>query len=433
MATETGKDKKEEKNDSFLIQLTRSLGPGFITGAADDDPSGIATYSQTGAMFGFSQLWTALFSYPFMTVMQEMCGRIGLVTGKGLSGIIREHYSRKLLYGAVLLLLVANIINIGADLGAMAAALMLLVPAPFFILLIGVTLFMLGLEVYVPYPTYAKVLKYLTLSLLAYIVTAFIIREDWGKIAHSTFVPHISFTKDYVMNIAAILGTTISPYLFFWQADEEVEEEIAQGKIRGMGKGIPKIKSTDVRQMRIDTVLGMFFSQVVMFFIIVTVAATLAISGTHTINTAADAAQALKPVAGNFAFILFALGIIGTGLLAVPVLAGSAGYAFAEALGWKVGLGQRYSQARGFYGIIMVATLIGLLVNFSSIAPMTMLYYAAMLNGVLAPPLMILILFIANNSAILGKRTNSWFSNTLGIIITVLMSVVSLGLLYSLF
>jgi len=416
----------------FWKQLTRSLGPGFITGAADDDPSGIATYSQTGALFGYSQLWTALFSYPFMTVMQEMCGRIGLVTGKGLSDIIRENYSRKLLYGAVLFLLVANIINIGADLGAMAASLLLLVPVPFFVLLIGVTLFMLALEVYVPYPTYARVLKYLTLSLLAYVVTAFVIKQDWGMILHATLVPHISFTKDYVMNIAAILGTTISPYLFFWQADEEVEEEIEKGKLRDMGEGKPQVKKADVRQMRIDTILGMFFSQAVMFFIIVTVAATLAASGTTTIATAADAAAALRPVAGNFAFVLFALGIIGTGLLAVPVLAGSAGYALAEALGWKVGLGKRFSDAKGFYAIIAIATLVGLLVNFSSIAPMTMLYYSAMLNGVLAPPLMILILFIANNAGILGRHTNSWFSNTLGIIITVLMSGVSLGLLYTL-
>lgn len=423
---------KEEK-DPFVKQLSRSLGPGFITGAADDDPSGIVTYSQTGAMFGYSQLWTALFSYPFMTVMQEMCGRIGLVTGKGLSDVIRDHYSRKLLYGAVFFLLVANIINIGADLGAMAAAINLFVPAPFFVLLISITLFMLALEVYVPYPTYARILKYLTLSLLAYVATAFIVNEDWGLILRSTLVPHIVFTKEYIANIAAILGTTISPYLFFWQADEEVEEEIEKGKITDMGVGKPEVKKGDVRQMRIDTILGMFFSQAIMFFIIVTVAATLASSGTHAIATAADAAAALKPVAGNFAFVLFALGIVGTGLLAVPVLAGSAGYALAEAMGWKVGLGKRFKEAKGFYGVIAIATLVGLLVNFSSVPPMTMLYYAAMVNGVLAPPLMIIILFIANNSKILGRHTNSWFSNALGIVITVLMSIISVSLIYSLF
>jgi len=417
---------------SFLSRLAGSLGPGFITGAADDDPSGIATYSQTGAMFGYSQLWTALFSYPFMTAMQEMCGRIGLVTGKGLSGIIRQYYAKPLLYGAVFLLAVANIINIGADLGAMAAAVGLLVPLRFFWLLLVITVVTGALELYVPYPTYAKFLKYLTLSLLAYVATAFIIKQNWGLVLYSTFVPHIAFTKGYIMNIAAILGTTISPYLFFWQADEEVEEEIESGKIRGMGKGVPKIKSTDIAQMRIDTVLGMFFSQMVMFFIVVSVAATLSQGGAHTITSAADAAEALKPVAGNFAFILFTLGILGTGLLAVPVLAGSAGYAIAEAVGWRVGLGKSVSKAPGFYGVIGVATLVGLLVNFSPVDPMTMLYYSAMLNGVLAPPLMILILFIANNKKILGKRTNSKLSNTLGIIITTIMSAVSLSFIYNL-
>lgn len=408
------------------------MGPGFITGAADDDPSGIATYSQTGAMFGYSQLWTAAFSYPFMTVMQEMCGRIGLVTGKGLSDVIKENYSKKLLFGAVCLLLVANIINIGADLGAMAAAIMLLVPAPFVVLLVAVTGIVLGLEIYVPYPTYARVLKYLTLSLAAYVVTALMIGADWGLIFHSTLVPNISFTKEYLLNIAAILGTTISPYLFFWQADEEVEEEIEKGKIKEMGEK-PRIFKTEIRQMRIDTSLGMFFSQAVMFFIIVTAAATLNASGIHTIGSAAEAASALKPVAGNFAFILFALGIVGTGLLAVPVLAGSAGYALAEAFGWKVGLGKKFSQAKGFYSVIAVATLIGLLVNFSNIPPITMLYYAAIINGFLAPPLMILILLIANNKKIVGSHTNSWFSNALGITITIIMSLISLALLYTLF
>jgi NRAMP (natural resistance-associated macrophage protein)-like metal ion transporter len=417
---------------SFLKQLAGSLGPGFITGAADDDPSGIATYSQTGAMFGYNQLWTSLFSYPFMTAMQEMCGRIGLVTGKGLSGIIRQYYARPLLYGAVFLLAVANIINIGADLGAMAAAVELLVPIQFIWLLLIITFATGALEIYVPYPTYAKFLKYLTLSLIAYVATAFIIKEPWGLIGKSTFVPHVEFTKDYVMNIAAILGTTISPYLFFWQADEEVEEEIEEGKIRGMGKGVPKIKSTDVRQMRIDTMLGMFFSQLVMFFIILSVASTLGHGQTHDIQSASDAAKALEPAAGKFASILFTLGIVGTGLLAVPVLAGSAGYAVAEALGWRVGLGKTVSKAPGFYAVIAVATMVGLLVNLSPIGPMTMLYYAAMLNGVLAPPLMILILIIANNKKILGARTNSKLSNTLGIIITVLMSAVSLGFLYNL-
>jgi len=421
---------KKEKR-SFFAQVLGAFGPGFITGAADDDPSGIATYSQTGAMFGFSQLWIALFSYPFMTVVQEMCGRIGLVTGKGLSGVIKEHYSRKVLAVAILLLLVANTINIGADLGAMAASVQLLVHIPFAVLLIAITAFTLGLEVFVAYPNYARFLKYLTLSLLAYVVTAFIIKENWGLIAHSTFVPHIVLSKPYILNIAAFLGTTISPYLFFWQADEEVEEEVVQGKIKTMGVGTPHIDSSDVRKMRIDTAMGMLFSNIITFFIIVTVATTIGAAGIHTINTASDAANALKPFAGNFAFLLFTLGILGTGLLAVPVLAGSAGYAVAEAFNWKEGLSKKLHKARGFYAVIAVATVVGLVVNFTSIGAMTMLYYSAMLNGVLAPPLMILILLIGNNKKIMGGHVNSWFSNTVGIIITALMAIVAIAFFWS--
>ncbi|MBI5045928.1 MAG: divalent metal cation transporter [Candidatus Niyogibacteria bacterium] len=410
----------------------KALGPGFITGAADDDPSGIATYSQTGAQFGYGQLWIALFSYPFMVTVQEMCGRIGLVTGKGLSGVIKEHYSRKVLYSAVLLLLVANTINIGADLGAMAASVQLVFDIPFAVLLIGITVFTILLEVLVPYPVYAKYLKYLTFSLVAYIITAFVVGPDWWLVARSVFVPHIIFTKQYLFNIAALLGTTISPYLFFWQADEEVEEEIVNHKIRGIGQGAPKINASDITQMRLDTFLGMFFSNLVTFFVILTVASTLSVANIHQIKTAADAAEALRPFAGDFAFLLFALGILGTGLLAVPVLAGSAAYAVSEAFNWNAGLGKRFRQAHGFYGVITIATLIGLLINFTSIGSMTVLYYAAILNGVLAPPLLILILLIGNNKKILGKNTNSAFSNYLGITITAIMSLIALALFVNL-
>ncbi|MEK7647251.1 MAG: divalent metal cation transporter [Patescibacteria group bacterium] len=405
----------------------KALGPGFITGAADDDPSGIATYSQTGAQFGYGQLWTALFSYPFMVAIQEMCGRIGLVTGKGLSGVIKEHYSRKILYSAVLLLLIANTINIGADLGAMAASVQLLFDIPFTVLLIGITVFTILLEVFISYPIYAKYLKYLTFSLMAYIVTAFVVGPDWWLVARSIFVPHIIFTKQYLLNIMALLGTIISPYLFFWQADEEVEEEIINHKIRGIGDGVPQIDALDIKRMRLDTFLGMFFSNLITFFIILTVASTLGVANIHQVKTAADAAEALRPFAGDFAFLLFALGILGTGLLAVPILAGSAAYAVSEAFNWNVGLGKRFKQAHGFYGVIMIATLVGLLINFTSIGPMTMLYYAAMLNGVLAPPLLILILLIGNNKKILGKNTNSPLSNYLGIIITAIMSFIALA------
>ncbi|MDB5224967.1 MAG: putative family Mn2+/Fe2+ transporter [Candidatus Adlerbacteria bacterium] len=415
---------------SLWARIKRSLGPGFITGAADDDPSGIATYSQTGAMFGFGQLWVVPLTYPFMTAVQEMCGRIGMVTGRGLAGVIKQRYSKIVLAVSVTLLLIANTINIGADLGAMAASVQLIIPLPFTFLLVVMTAVTLALEIFVPYPTYSKVLKYLTFSLLAYIVTAFVVHLDWLAVAYATVHPHVEFSRSYLLNIAAFLGTTISPYLFFWQADEEVEEEIMHGQLAEAGKGTPKIRESDVTQMRVDTAMGMLFSQVITFFIIITVASTLGGSLTQ-IETAADAAQALRPFAGDFAFLLFTLGIVGTGLLAVPVLAGSAGYAVAEAMGWKAGLGKKFGQAYGFYGVIAVATIVGLFVNFSSIGSMTMLYYAAMLNGLLAPPLMILLLLISNNKKIMGSHTNSWISNLFGITITAVMSVVALALLWT--
>ena len=416
-----------------LKKFLSRLGPGFITGAADDDPSGIATYSQTGAQFGYPQLWTALFSFPFMTVIQEMCGRIGMVTGKGLSGVIRTHYSKKILYFSILLLLGANTINIGADLGAMASSAQLLIPAPFIVLLLAITTLSLILEVFVSYKVYSKILKYLTFSLFAYIIVAFVVNQDWLKIASATFIPTISFNRDYFLNVVAILGTTISPYLFFWQSDEEVEEEVEFHKIRAMGKGIPKVTRIDIRKMRVDTFVGMFFSQLVMFFIIVTTASTLGAIGITNINTATDAAQALKPIAGDFTFFLFAGGVIGTGLLAVPVLSGSASYAISEAFGWKEGLYKKFKQAHGFYGIITIATILGLLVNFTGIPPFKVLYYTAVLNGIVAPPLMVLILLISNNSKIMGKYTSNTFSNITGWAITLVMTFAAFALILSFF
>lgn len=412
-----------------IKKFLKTLGPGFITGASDDDPSGIATYSQTGSLFGYSQLWTSLFTFPFMATVQEMCGRIGMVTGKGLSGVIRHHYSKKVLYFAVFLLLVANTINIGADLGAMASSAQLVFGIPFIFLLIGMTVLILVLEVFVSYKTYVRFLKYLTFSLFAYVITAFIVKQDWTKVLTSTLAPSFSLTKDYLFNIVAILGTTISPYLFFWQADEEVEEEIVQGKLRMMGAGVPKISKRDIRKMRIDTTIGMLFSNIVMFFIIVTTASTLHTNGIFHIETADQAASALRPFAGDFAFLLFAMGIIGTGLLSVPVLAGSASYAIAEALGWKAGLYRKFNKAHGFYGVITIATLIGLLVNFINIKPFQMLYYTAVINGIAAPPLLILILLISNNKTVMGKYTNSAFSNIFGWLIAIIMTLASLALL----
>ncbi|OGH64919.1 MAG: iron transporter [Candidatus Magasanikbacteria bacterium RIFCSPHIGHO2_01_FULL_41_23] len=415
-----------------IKHFLKKLGPGFITGASDDDPSGIATYTQTGAQFGLTQLWTALYTFPFMTVVQEMCGRIGLVTGQGLAGVIRNHFSKKLLFFSVSLLLIANTINIGADLGAMAAAAQLLFPrVSFSILILIFTFTILFLEIFVSYKVYLKYLKYFALSLLAYIATAFVVKMDWGTILFATLVPHISFTREYLLNIIALLGTTISPYLFFWQTGEEVEEEVAHNKIKDFGAGKPKIRHCDVRRMRLDTFFGMFFSNLITFFIIATAATTLGVHGIADIQTAADAALALKPLAGNFAYLLFTVGIIGTGLLAVPILAGSASYAVSESFNWKEGLYRKFSDAHGFYMVIMIATVVGLLVNFTKIPPFKMLYYTAVVNGAIAPILMIVILRIANNKKIMGEYVNSRASNILGWVITLIMGGASIGLFWS--
>jgi NRAMP (natural resistance-associated macrophage protein)-like metal ion transporter len=417
----------------FVKRILKSLGPGFITGASDDDPSGIATYAQTGAIFGYAQLWLALFAFPFMTVIQEMCGRIGMVTGKGLAGVIRKHYSHKLLYSAMGFLMIANTINIGADLGAMASAVQLVIGGRFIVILLLITVFTLVLEVFVTYDVYARILKYFALTLLAYIITAFVVKGDWKTAGLSMIMPHISFDRDYIINIVAILGTTISPYLFFWQAGEEVEEEVSKGKIVAMGKGVPKVTKREIFSMRIDTAIGMFFSQIVMFFIIFTTAATLSAHGVKNIQSATQAAEALRPLAGNAAYLLFGLGIVGTGLLAVPVLAGSASYALSETFGWKEGLYRRFSQAHGFYGVITVATVVGLIVNFLPVSPFQMLYYTAVLNGVMAPPLMIVIMLISNNQKIMGKHTNSKSSNIIGWIVTGVMSAAAIILLVTSF
>ncbi|HSX19454.1 MAG TPA: Nramp family divalent metal transporter [Candidatus Saccharimonadales bacterium] len=414
-----------------IKKVLSRFGPGFITGASDDDPSGIATYSQTGAQFGYTQLWTALFTFPFQTVIQEICGRIGIVTGKGLSGVIRKHYPKPVLYFSVTLLLFANTVNIGADLGAMASATQLLLGQSLVLWLLPMTVLTLILEVFVSYKVYSKFLKYLTFSLLAYIVTFFVVKQDWGQIAVSTLVPNLSLDRSYLLNLTAILGTTISPYLFFWQASEEVEEEVEEHKLKIMDHGVPKINKGDIRHMRFDTISGMFFSNIVMFFIIATAASTLGRGNIKDIATATQAAEALRPIAGNFSSLLFAIGVIGTGLLAVPVLAGSASYAISETVGWKEGLYRKFKQAHGFYGIITIATLLGLLVNFTGIPPFKMLYYTAVLNGLIAPPLMVLILLVSSNPQIMGKYTNTKFSNITGIAITLMMFVASGFLLFS--
>src|ERR1017187_1400447 len=431
MKAKPGKEKSSRTIDK-IKRFLKVLGPGFVTGAANDDPTAIAAYTQSGAQFGYKLLWTSLFTIPFMTVVQQMCGKIGAVAGKGLAHVIKEHYSRKVLYGPVILLLIANIINIGADLGAMAATTQLLFKIPFTLLLLIITLGTLAIQIFIPYKNYVKYLKYLTLTLLSYIIVAFLVNQQWSEIALYTFIPHISFTKDYLLSVLAILGTNISPYLFFWQASEEVEEEVGTNKIKSMGEDTPRVTTGNINKLKIDTTVGMIFSNIIVFFICITAASTLGAHGITDIQTPSQAAKALLPLAGNLTFLLFTIGIMGSGLLAVPVLAGSSAYAVSENFGWKEGLYLNLKNAYGFYVVIAMATIVGLFVNFLGIMPFQMLVYAAALNAVLAPPLLILIILISNNKKIMGKFKNSKLANALGIFITLLMFIASVGFFLSL-
>lgn len=417
----------------LLKRISKSLGPGFVTGVADDDPSGIATYAQTGALFGLSQLWLGVYSFPLMVAVQEMCGRIGMVTGKGLAGVIKSHYSRAVLLFAVILLTIANVINIGADLGAMGQATSMISPIPFGLALILITVFTVVSAALIPYKTYAKILKYFAATVLAYVITAFFVQQDWKSITFSLLIPTIEWNKEFLFNMTAFFGTTISPYLFFWQADEEVEEEIEKKKIADFGKGRPKITKHDLHQMRSDTVIGMFLSNLVAFFIMITASSTLGKDGAVAITSATQLAEALRPLAGDFAVYLFAFGILGTGLLAVPVLAGAVAYAFSESYNLPLGLNKTFKQAFGFYGIITISILVGVLLNFSNIDPILMLYYSAAANGILAAPLLIVILIIANNKRILGEKVNGRLSNILVGVTIFIMGTISLFTIESFF
>lgn len=404
-----------------LKSFFKSLGPGLITGASDDDPSGIATYSQAGAQFGLGTLWLALFQLPLMIAIQEMCARIGLVTGSGLTSIMKKRYSKKTVYPIITLLLIANTINIGADIGAMSASVKLVLPqSPIFIVTILFTALVICAEIFIPYRKYVTILKYLTLSLLAYVITAFIVGGNWTEILVSSVIPHFEFTPAFVMLFVAIFGTTISPYLFFWQTAEEAEENVAKNKIKEIGEGKPKIQKKEIRLMRKDVAVGMGLSQAIMWFIIITTAGTLHVHGLTDISTADEAAQALEPLvktfphAGELSKTIFALGIIGTGLLAIPVLAGSSAYALSEEFGWKEGLSKKFRQAKGFYLIIATSTIVGLWINFSSIDPIKALIYAAVINGVIAVPLLVVIMKIGNDKQILETRTNGKISNIVG-------------------
>jgi NRAMP (natural resistance-associated macrophage protein)-like metal ion transporter len=404
------------KRRKFWMYLTL-LGPGLTTGAADDDPSGIATYSQTGAQFGYGQLWTALYMLPFMMAVQEACARIGLVTGKGIAAVVKENYSRKVLYAVVGLVVVANTINIGADIGAMAAAAQLLIPVHFVILTLAFSVIILLLEIYTNYKVYAKILKWLALALLAYPITVFIVHQPWPTVLRATVVPHFEFSFAFLFIITGVLGTTISPYMFFWEASQEVEEQKEKNRIKAGGRSL--VSWNRIRNMRLDNNTGMIVSEITTWSILLVGATVLHNSGIKDINTAADAAKALEPLvhtfpdAGFLAKLIFAVGIIGLGFLAVPVLSGSAAYAVAEAADWDASLNLKPKMARGFYGVIVVATIIGLAINFIGIDPVKALVYAAVLNGVSAVPLLFLIARIAANDKIMGEYKSGKLSNGL--------------------
>ncbi len=413
-------------------QYWKILGPGLTTGAADDDPSGIATYSQTGAQYGFQLLWMAAYSFPLMALIQEMCARIGLVTGRGLAANIRHRYPRWVLHICTLLLVGANTFNIGADLGSMAQATQLLLPqVNYFILIIFFTFIILGLLIFSSYQHYARILKWLALILLSYVLSAFLVHPDWGMIARYSFVPSITFSKNQLILICAILGTTISPYLFFWQTSQEVEELIEKGqttlKLRqGATDG-------DIRQMRIDVWSGMFFSNLIMFFIIVACAAVLNTHGITTITSAADAASALKPLAGNAASLLFTFGIIGTGFLAIPVLAGSSSYALAESFGWRSGLDLKLNKAFAFYGVIIISVVLGFLMNLIGIDPIKALIYSAVANGVVAPVMLAFVILISSDRKIMKEHVNSRGTMAIGWIITAIMVIAGIAAVTAIF
>ena len=431
---------KSRLNYKKINRATRILGPGLITGAADDDPSGIATYSQAGAAYGFGLLWLFPLMYPLLLAVQETCARIGAVTGDGLAAVLKKHYSKKLLYTSVFFVVIANVVNIGADVGAMAAAAKLLVPLPFSLLAIIFASLIVVLQIFVPYKHYAKVLKWLALALFAYPITAFLIGVPWSEVLVKTFRPDIQMNAEMIYLIVGLLGTTISPYLFFWDTSETVEDEVESKRIAtSSGNGTPKITQRFMRKIKLDNFIGMTLASVTAWFIVVTCASVLFSHGITNIDTAADAAKALEPLvqgfphAGTLAKLLFSVGIIGIGLLAVPVLAGSSSYAISEAFGWKEGLYRKFSKAKQFYGVIILATLVGLAMNFLRLDPIKALLFAAVFNGISSIPLLWMIARIGRNEEIMGEYKNSTLS-TIGIYGAFLvMTVGGIVLLWSLF
>ncbi len=425
---------KRIKNDKVVKKTNEyweSLGPGLTTGASDDDPSGIATYSQAGAIYGFRFLWLSIVTFPLMSVVQEMCARIGLVTGRGLAGNIRLHFSRRVMLACAWLLLLANTFNIGANLGAMAKATQLLFPSlAFGTLVIGFAVFSLSIQVFSDYIRNARYLKWLALVLFAYVFSALLANIDWGFVLRQAITPKMSFDKSELIMICAILGTTISPYLFFWQTSQEVEDKIAKGK--SLLKNRRGSNKLEVWNMRKDVWSGMFLSNLVMFFIIASSAAVLNANGITEITSAAQAAEALRPFAGNASYLLFTIGIVGTGLLSIPVLAGASSYALSEAFHWKEGLSLPLNQAHAFYGIIIISIVAGAGINFLGIDTIKALIYAAVANGLVAPVILALIVLIASNKKIMGRWVNRPFTTFIGWLTVGLMSLAGLAAIYAL-
>jgi len=409
--------------------LWAALGPGLITGASDDDPSGIATYSQAGAQFGFSMCWVMLFTFPLMAAIQEISGRIGRVTGQGIAGNIRQHYSKSLLRAIVALLLVANIINLGADLGAMGDALTLLIGGSPHLYVVGFAIGCAALETFSRYERYVVLLKWSSVFLLAYVATALVVDTPWGLVARDTFIPTFKLDKDYVVAIVAVLGTTITPYCFFWQSSQEAEDERIDPHAKAL-LDAPEQAKVQIGRIRLDTYVGMGYSNIISLFIIITTAATLNAHGITDIQTSSQAAEALRPIAGVFTFALFAVGIIGIGLLAIPVLAGSCAYALGEALDWPTGLDRLPLDARAFYGTIILATLIGIAINFVGLDPVKALFWAAVINGVVAVPLMIVIMIMAMAPKVMGQFTLSRTLCGMGWLCTAVM-MVAVGIMFA--
>ena len=400
------------RHDNPITRLLARLGPGLITGASDDDPSGIATYTQAGAALGYATLWTAIVTLPLMIVVQHICAKIGMVSGRGLAGVLHKFYPRWLLYPAVLGLVIANTINAGADIAAISAAINMFVPIPIWAMVVPIAVAILIVQIWGSYRMIVKIFKWLTLTLFAYVIAAFLAHPNWSEVIQATFLPQIQFSSQYLTTIVAILGTTISPYLFFWEASEEVEDEKAEGRHSvGQRRGAT---NAEIRKEKIDTITGMLFCNVVFYFVIVSAGATLHVTGQTNIQSATDAAQALRPLAGDLATVLFAIGLIGAGLLAVPVLTGAAAYAVAETFGWRSGLDEKPRHAKKFYAVIAASTLVGVAIDFLGINPISALFWTAVINGVVAPPLLVVVMLVANNKKVMGERTNGIFTNIVG-------------------